>query len=52
MNKAIITVAVTAIILLTMDVYAQDNYIKCKHISTGAIQMFPGMSCPWNWVPV
>ena len=31
---------------------SQQNWIKCKHTVTGAVQMFPGMQCPPQWFPV
>jgi hypothetical protein len=45
------------IVALLMTVFvgiacAQDNYIRCKHTSTGAVQVFKGMSCPFDWYPV
>jgi len=31
---------------------SQENWIKCRHNATGEVQMFRGMSCPWDWHPV
>lgn len=39
-------------VMAAHDVSAQDNWIRCKHLQSGAIQMFPGMSCPAQWHPV
>jgi hypothetical protein len=45
-------IAITILITLSMGAYSQDNWIRCKHTATGAIQSFPGMSCPTSWYPV
>jgi hypothetical protein len=47
-----ITILVITFVVSVADVYAQQNWIKCQHLSTGAIQMHPGSSCPANWAPV
>ena len=48
MYKAIMTVAATAIILLALDAYAQDDKVKyCKNATTGEIiTVEASMPCP------
>lgn len=31
---------------------ANQPWVRCKHIPTGEVQMFPGMQCPMGWHPV
>ena len=38
--------------MVVTNAQAQDNWVTCENIITGHVQMFPGMSCPMNWVPV
>ncbi len=48
----VVAVALWLMMLAAGKVEAQQNWIQCKHIPTGNIQMFPGMSCPQDWVRV
>lgn len=54
--KAVTTFTLVVLALLAMmyvgPAESQQNWIKCRHNATGETQMFPGMSCPWNWHPV
>ena len=52
--KYFLIAALTTIALAISMEFAmgQQNYIKCQHLATGSIQMFPGMSCPAQWAPV
>lgn len=51
-NVLKIALVFVALIAMTYQAEAVENWVVCKHPVTGHVQSFPGMSCPFGWHPL